>query len=287
MVESLVRAGLQEDLGRAGDITTTTVIRPGLRTRTRFVARSAGCIAGLSLARMAFALIDRDVRFTEVVFDGNVVKAGETLAVVEGNARSILMAERVALNFLSHLSGIATATWGVVQSVKGTKAKICCTRKTLPGFRAIQKYAVRAGGGFSHRFGLDDAVLIKDNHIAVAGGIAQVLESIRSRIGHLVKVELEVDTLEQLEEGLACGGVDAFLLDNMPSSQLRQAVHIINGRAIAEASGGITPLSAPEIAQTGVDILSIGWLTHSVSALDIGLDYEGYEGLWEETVRQA
>jgi nicotinate-nucleotide pyrophosphorylase (carboxylating) len=184
----------------------------------------------------------------------------------------MLTAERVALNFLCHLSGIATATAAIVEAVRGTRARVTCTRKTTPGLRAIQKYAVRVGGGANHRFGLDDAVLIKDNHIAAAGGIEPAVERVRGSIGHLVKVEVEVDTLSQLEEALAAG-VDAVLLDNMQPEELRRAVAMVNGRAITEASGGITPATAPAIAATGVDLISIGWLTHSVTALDIGLDY--------------
>ena len=204
--------------------------------------------------------------------DGTVLAPGDTIAVVAGPVRGILTGERVALNFLCHLSGIATATAAVVEAVRGTKARVVCTRKTMPGMRNLQKYAVRVGGGFNHRFGLDDAVLIKDNHIAAAGSIKVAVERARAAIGHLVKIELEVDTLVQLEEALAVG-VDAIVLDNMNVDQLRHAVAMVKGRAVLEASGGIRPENAAAIAATGIDLLSMGWLTHSVQILDIGLDY--------------
>lgn len=275
MLEPLVRAGLLEDLGCGGDLTTDALAAPGQRLRTALVARQPGVVAGLALARLAFTLMDPSVRFEVERPDGSAVASGERIARVTGPAPAILGGERVALNFLSHLCGIATATAGIVRAVAGTKARVCCTRKTLPGMRAIQKYAVRAGGGANHRFRLDDAILIKDNHIALAGGdVAHALAAARARAGHLVSIELEVDTLDQLAQALRAGGADAFLLDNMNPDQLREAVAMVNGRAVTEASGGITPDSAPEIAATGVDILSVGWLTHTVRALDIGLDYE-------------
>jgi len=204
--------------------------------------------------------------------DGSRLEPGDTIATIAGPARGILTAERVALNFLCHLSGIASATAAVVDSIRGTHARVICTRKTLPGLRNVQKYAIRVGGGLNHRFGLDDAVLIKDNHIAAAGGIGVAIERARAAIGHLVKIELEVDTLAQLAEGLAAG-VDAVLLDNMNVDEMRRAVTLVDGQAVTEASGGITPDTAPAIAATGVDLLSLGWLTHSVRQLDIGLDY--------------
>jgi len=196
------------------------------------------------------------------------------LAIVEGPARGILTAERVALNFLCHLSGVASATAGIVEAIKGHRARVVCTRKTMPGLRAVQKYAVRIGGGSNHRFGLDDAVLIKDNHIAVAGGLAPAVERARAATGHLVKIEVEVDTLAQLEEARRLG-VDAVLLDNMSLDELRRAVALVDRRAITEASGRVTPGTAPAIAATGVDLISVGWLTHSAAVLDIGLDYRG------------
>jgi nicotinate-nucleotide pyrophosphorylase (carboxylating) len=272
MIEDQVRAALLEDLGRAGDITTDAIIPPEVVAETALVARKPGVVAGLDLALLAFALIDPAIKVSIAKPDGSRLEKGDTIATVAGSARGILTAERVALNFLCHLSGIASATASIVQSIRGTKARVVCTRKTLPGLRILQKYAIRVGGGFNHRFGLDDAVLIKDNHIAAAGGINPAVKRARAAIGHLVKIELEVDTLAQLEEGLAAG-VDAILLDNMDVDMLCRAVAMTNGRAVLEASGGITPQTAPAIAATGVDLLSLGWLTHSAQVLDIGLDY--------------
>ncbi|GBQ33314.1 carboxylating nicotinate-nucleotide diphosphorylase [Gluconacetobacter azotocaptans] len=275
MLEPLVRAGLLEDFGCGGDLTTDALATPGQILHTALVARQDGVVAGLSLARLAFTLIDPAVRFTVERPDGSVVAPGTCIARVVGPAPALLGGERVALNFLSHLSGIATATAEIVRAVAGTRARVCCTRKTLPGMRAIQKYAVRAGGGSNHRFRLDDAILIKDNHIALAGGsVRAALDAARARAGHLVSIELEVDTLDQLAEALQAGGADVFLLDNMTPAQLREAVAMVAGRALTEASGGITPDTAAAIAATGVDILSLGWLTHTVRALDIGLDYD-------------
>jgi nicotinate-nucleotide pyrophosphorylase (carboxylating) len=272
LTEPLVRAALLEDIGRAGDITTDAIVSAGARARTALVARQAGRVAGLDLALLAFDLLDPSIATEVQRPDGSAVAAGDAIAILAGPARGILTAERVALNFLCHLSGIATATASIVDAVRGHRARVTCTRKTAPGLRAVQKYAVRVGGGANHRFGLDDAVLIKDNHIAAAGGIACAVERVRGAVGHLVKVEVEVDTLAQLGEALAAG-VDAVLLDNMPPEALREAVATVGGRAITEASGGITPATAPAIAATGVDLMSVGWLTHSTTALDIGLDY--------------
>jgi nicotinate-nucleotide pyrophosphorylase (carboxylating) len=272
MIEEQVRAALLEDLGRAGDITTDAIIPPSETAKTALVARKPGVIAGLDVALLAFELIDPAIKAQIEKPDGSRLAKGDTIATVAGPVRGILSAERVALNFLGHLSGIASATRGVVDAVAGTKARVICTRKTIPGLRNLQKYAVRVGGGFNHRFGLDDAVLIKDNHIAAAGGIKPAVERARAAIGHLVKLEIEVDTLAQLEEALAIGA-DAILLDNMSVDQMREAVGIVKGRALTEASGGITPQTAPAIAKAGVDLLSLGWLTHSVQQLDIGLDY--------------
>jgi nicotinate-nucleotide pyrophosphorylase (carboxylating) len=272
LIEPLVRAALAEDLGRAGDITTDALVPEAARAETALVARQPGVVAGLDVAALAFRLLDPAIAVTVARGDGSRVAPGEAIATVSGVARGILSAERVALNFLCHLSGIASSTRAIVDAVAGTKARITCTRKTTPGLRALQKYAVRAGGGANHRFGLDDAVLIKDNHVAVAGGIAPAILRARERIGHLVKVEVEVDTLEQLEEALRVG-IDAVLLDNMNVATLRRAVALVGGRAVTEASGRITPATAPEVAATGVDLISIGWLTHSVAVLDIGLDH--------------
>ncbi len=270
-LEPLVRMALLEDLGRAGDITTDAVVPADVRAEGALVARQPGVIAGLELARLAFSLIDPRVELTEVRGDGEAVLAGDVVARLRGPARGILTGERVALNFLSHLSGVATATAAIVRSIAGSKTRVVCTRKTTPGLRAVEKYAVRCGGGANHRFGLDDAMLIKDNHIAIAGGVEAALRRARAAAGHLVKIEIEVDTLEQLEAVLRIGA-DAVLLDNMDPDMLRQAVAIVDGRAVTEASGRISPQTAPGIAASGVDMMSIGWLTHSVQILDIGLD---------------
>jgi nicotinate-nucleotide pyrophosphorylase (carboxylating) len=272
MLEPLVRAALLEDLGRAGDLTTDAVVPPGVMARTALVARQPGVIAGLDLARLAFELIDPGISMQIERRDGEEVAPGDVIATISGPARGILTAERTALNFLGHLSGVASATASIVGAVRGHKAKIVCTRKTTPGLRAVEKYAVRAGGGGNHRFGLDDAVLIKDNHVAIAGGVAEALRRARAGVGHLVKIELEVDTLEQLGVALE-QGVDAVLLDNMGPDALTSAVALVAGRAVTEASGRITPSTAPAIAASGVDLISVGWLTHSAAVLDIGLDF--------------
>ena len=272
LIEPCVRAALLEDLGRAGDITTDAVIDPATQTRVALVAREAGAIAGLDFARLAFRLVDPEIRFDILRADGARVRPGKMIAEITGPARGILTAERVALNFLGRLSGIATATASIADHIGHTKAKVTCTRKTTPGLRFAEKYAVRAGGGANHRFGLDDAVLIKDNHIAIAGGVTVAIRRARAQIGHLVKIEVEVDTLAQLEEALT-ERPDAVLLDNMAPDMLRAAVTLIDGRAIAEASGRITAETAPAIAEAGVDLISAGWLTHSARVLDIGLDF--------------
>jgi nicotinate-nucleotide pyrophosphorylase (carboxylating) len=272
ILEPLVRAALLEDLGRAGDITTDAIVPADVPAQVALIARQPGIVAGLDLALLAFHLIEPRIAATVERPDGSRLVQGDVIATLSGPARGLLTAERVALNFLSHLSGIASATATIVAAVQGTRASICCTRKTMPGLRAVQKYAVRVGGGSNHRFGLDDAVLIKDNHLAIAGGIRSAVERARARTGHMVKIELEVETLAQLEEALALG-VDAVLLDNMDLPTLHRAVAMVDGRAITEASGRITPQTAPEVAATGVDLISIGWLTHSATVLDIGLDH--------------
>jgi nicotinate-nucleotide pyrophosphorylase (carboxylating) len=272
MLEPLVRAALLEDLGRAGDITTHTVVPAQARAETALVARQSGVMAGLDLAALAFRLIEPAIEIEVERPDGTRLVPGDRIATIDGPARGVLTAERVALNFLGHLSGVASATATLVDAVKGHKARICCTRKTMPGLRAVQKYAVRVGGGANHRLGLDDAVLIKDNHVVAAGGIGPAIEAARAGIGHLVKIEIEVDTLDQLRQALAVG-VDAVLLDNMNAETLAEAVRLIDGRAISEASGRITPATAPAIAASGVDLISAGWLTHSAAVLDIGLDW--------------
>ena len=273
-IEPAVRAALLEDLGRAGDLTTDAIVPADAVARTALVARQDGVVAGLDFAAIAFRLIDPGIRLEVARPDGTRLRPGDLIATVEGPARGILTAERVALNFLSHLSGVASATRGIADAIAGTRAQVCCTRKTMPGLRAAQKYAVRVGGGSNHRFGLDDAVLIKDNHVAIAGGVRKALARARAGVGHLVKIELEVDTLAQLEAELAVG-VDAVLLDNMGPETLRDAVGMVAGRAVTEASGRIRPDTAPAIAAAGVDLMSVGWLTHSAQVLDIGLDWVG------------
>ncbi len=272
LIEPIVRAGLTEDLGRAGDITTDAIIPASETARAVIAAREAGVVSGLIAADLAFKLVDASVRLTPRAPDGSEVSAGSVIAELEGPARAILTGERVALNFIVHLSGVATATQRLVKAIAGTRARIICTRKTLPGLRVLQKYAVRCGGGFNHRFGLDDAVLIKDNHIAAAGGVAASIKALRGRLGPMVKIEIEVDTLAQLEEALAAGA-EAILLDNMPPEMMKRAVGITNGRASLEASGGVTQDRVRAIAESGVDFISSGALTHSARAMDVGLDF--------------
>jgi nicotinate-nucleotide pyrophosphorylase (carboxylating) len=274
MIEPLVRETLLEDLGRAGDITTDAVVPAEARAETALVARKPGVVAGLDFALAAFRLIDPAIVVQVQRQDGSRLAPGDTIATITGPARGILTAERTALNFLCHLSGVASATRGVVDAIAAYKTAVVCTRKTMPGLRAAQKYAVRVGGGSNHRFGLDDAVLIKDNHVAIAGGIRAAVERVRAGVGHMVKIELEVDTLAQLEQALALR-LDAVLLDNMDPTMLRDAAGMVDGRMITEASGGIRPDTAVAIAASGVDLMSIGWLTHSAQVLDIGLDYLG------------
>ena len=273
MIEPLVRAALLEDLGQAGDLTTDSIVPADARARMTIRSRQAGVVAGLDLARVAFALVDPRIALRIETPDGGVVAPGTVVGVLEGPARGLLTAERTALNFLCRLSGIASVTASIVASVRPHKAQIVDTRKTTPGLRAIEKYAVRVGGGGNHRFGLDDAVLIKDNHVAIAGGIRPAIERAKAGVGHLVKIEVEVDTLAQLEDALAVG-VDAVLLDNMAPAMLREAVKMVAGRAITEASGRVTPETAPAIAASGVDLISVGWITHSAPVLDLGLDFE-------------
>jgi len=273
LLEPLVRATLLEDLGRAGDITTDAIVPAGQSAVAKLVARQNGVVAGIDLAKLAFELIDPSIRMEVAAEDGTAVAPGSLVATLSGPARGILTAERTALNFLGHLSGIASATAGIVAAIHGTRTKVVCTRKTTPGLRAVEKYAVRAGGGANHRFGLDDAMLIKDNHVAIAGGVREALRRARGAAGHLVRIELEVDTLGQLEEALA-EGVDAVLLDNMTPDHLAKAVAMVAGCAVTEASGRITPATAPAIAASGVDLISVGWITHSAAVLDIGLDFE-------------
>jgi nicotinate-nucleotide pyrophosphorylase (carboxylating) len=271
LYEPIVDAALREDLGRAGDQTTDAVVPADATATARLVARRAGRVAGLPVACRAFTLLDPRVQVDLRAEDGEDVAAGATLALISGPARPILSAERVALNLLGRLCGIATVTREVVASVAGTRARVACTRKTTPGLRVLEKYAVRVGGGANHRFGLDDAVLIKDNHVAVAGGVAEAVHRARAAVGHLVKVEVEVTGLTQVSEALEAGA-DAVLLDNMTPEAMREAVALVAGRAVTEASGGITPENAAVVAATGVEVISLGWLTHSAPALDVALD---------------
>ncbi len=270
-VEPIIRAALAEDLGRAGDITTDSIIPADAVATARIAARKDGRVAGLDAALIAFRLLDPGVAVQIDVADGGDVRPGGIIATLSGSARALLTAERTALNVMGRLSGIATATRALVREVDGTKARIVCTRKTTPGLRVLEKHAVKLGGGFNHRFGLDDAVLIKDNHIAVAGGVRAAVERVRATIGHMVKVEVEVDTLDQLDELLGLP-VDVVLLDNMDPDTLRRAVRMIDGRLLAEASGNVTLATVRAIAETGVDMISCGWLTHSAPNLDLGLD---------------
>jgi nicotinate-nucleotide pyrophosphorylase (carboxylating) len=274
LVEPIVRAALVEDLGRAGDITSDAVIPATAHLRGAIVAREPGVIAGVDVACMAFMLIDPAITLAVDCPDGSPVGRGDPVIRLEGPARSVLSAERVALNLICRLSGVATATAALVEAIRPHgHARIVCTRKTTPGLRSLEKHAVRAGGGANHRFGLDDAVLIKDNHIAVAGSIRAAVERARAAVGHLVKFEIEVDTLDQLDEVLEVGA-DAVLLDNMSPDTLSEAVRRVDGRAITEASGRITAAMAPAIAAAGVDLISTGWITHSAPILDLGLDVE-------------
>ncbi len=275
LIEPIVRAALLEDLGRAGDITSDAVVPAEARIDAVVAARQPGVLAGLEAGLLAFELLDPTLRIERLRHDGDRVERGQQVARIKGNARAVLAAERTALNLICRLSGVASATRSLVDAVEGHKAKIVCTRKTTPGLRILEKEAVRLGGGANHRFGLDDAMLIKDNHVALAGGVGAALDRARAHAGHLVKIELEVDTLDQLAEALdhsGTHGVDAVLLDNMDPPTLRRAVAMVAGRAVTEASGRITRETAPEIAAAGVDLISSGWITHSAPILDLGLD---------------
>ena len=271
LLEPLVRMALLEDLGRAGDLTTDTIVPADAQDSLRLVARQGGVLAGVDLARLAFHLLDSSLVFEPLCGDGTVLAPGMEIARIRGKSRAILTAERTALNYLCHLSGVASATYSIAQAIQPYGTRVTCTRKTMPGLRALQKYAVRVGGGSNHRFGLDDAVLIKDNHIALAGDVATAVGRARAGVGHMVKIELEVDTLAQLDAALQLG-VDVVLLDNMDLETLRTAVAMCRGKAVTEASGRITPETAPQVAATGVDQIAVGWLTHSAKVLDIGLD---------------
>jgi nicotinate-nucleotide pyrophosphorylase (carboxylating) len=271
LIEPVVRAALAEDLGRAGDITSAACIAPHARLAARFAARRPGVVAGLACARLALLALDPSASFEAAASDGDHVPAGAVLARVDAHARALLSAERTALNLLGRLSGVATLTHAYVRAVAGAGAVITDTRKTTPGLRALEKYAVRCGGGVNHRFGLDDAILIKDNHVAAAGGVGPAIRRAKAAVGHLVRIEAEVDGLDQLDEALAAGP-DVIMLDNFSLGDLRAAVARAKGRAVLEASGGVTLETVRAIAETGVDVISVGALTHSAPVLDIGLD---------------
>ncbi|MEP3048664.1 MAG: carboxylating nicotinate-nucleotide diphosphorylase [Roseibium sp.] len=273
MIDEVVKSALLEDWGRAGDVTSQATIPSDAKATAVIAARKPGTLAGIGLARSAFEQTDRVLSFTELKQDGDRLAPKDIVARIEGPARALLSAERVALNFLGHLSGIATATAGFADLIAHTKADIVCTRKTTPGLRAFEKYAVKCGGGSNHRFGLDDAILIKDNHIAVAGGVTQAIQAAKKFAGHLVKIEVEVDTLEQLQEALK-SAPDVVMLDNMPPEVLKKAVELAGGQVLLEASGGIEMDTVKAVAEAGVDLISSGWITHSAPVLDLGLDIE-------------
>lgn len=273
LLEPLVRAALIEDLGPSGDITSRLVIPPATRYRARLNARTAGVISGMQIAALAFRLVDPGLAVVIHRPDGSACAPGDLLMEIEGAAQSILTAERVALNFAGRLSGIATLTAAFVAQTVGTQTRITCTRKTTPGLRLVEKAAVQHGGGFNHRFGLGDAILIKDNHIAAAGGIRPALTAARAHASHMMKIEVEVDTLIQLGDLLEIGGADVVLLDNMDTATLRQAVQMASGRLVTEASGNMSLPRIAEVAATGVDYISVGALTHSAPNLDLGLDF--------------
>ena len=273
VVEDVVKRALLEDLGDAGDITTKTTIPAGAQTSAVIAARKPGIVAGVQCALAAFHLVDPTIKTELVKGDGSTLNKSDAVIRLSGPARGILTAERVALNFLGHLSGVATATAALVDGTHGTSAKIVCTRKTTPGLRALEKHAVRCGGGFNHRFGLYDAVMIKDNHIAAAGSIVGAVKAARGTLGHMVKIEVEADRLGQVKEALAAGA-DVIMLDNMSPEDMTKAVALVDGHAVLEASGNVTAETVPVIARTGVDIISSGWITHSAPTLDLGMDFE-------------
>jgi len=273
LLEPLVRMALTEDLAPMGDATTRAVIPAGVTYEARLNAREAGVVSGMQIAAMAFRLVDPALKIETQIADGQPCAPGDVLMTIEGSAASILMGERVALNFAGRMTGIATLTAGFVAQTAGTETRITCTRKTTPGLRAIEKLAVTHGGGFNHRYGLSDAILIKDNHVAAAGGIRAVLEAAKAARSHMMRIELEVDRIEQLEEALAIGGADVVLLDNMETETLKEAVRINAGRVTLEASGNMKLERIAEVAATGVDYISSGALTHSARTLDLGLDF--------------
>lgn len=272
-IDDLIRRALAEDLDAAGDITTSATVPRERRASAVIAVRKPGVVAGIPIALRVFQIVDPNLALMERAADGAKVAPGDVVLELDGSAASILIGERVALNFLGHLSGVATATAALVAAVAHTRARICCTRKTTPGLRALEKYAVRCGGAVNHRMGLFDAILIKDNHIAAAGGVTAAIQAARAAVAKDTKVEVEVDTLDQLDEALEIG-IDQVLLDNMDPAQLKEAVARVRGRAITEASGSITAATAGPIAESGVDLLSVGWITHSAPCLDLGLDFK-------------
>ncbi len=273
ILEPMVRNALLEDLGSYGDITTRTVVDADTTYTATINAREDAVVSGMQIAELAFRLVDPALKVTVHTPDGTACKPGDTLVTIEGLARSILSGERVALNFAGRLSGIATKTAGFVEKAKGTKARVTCTRKTTPGLRIVEKLAVLHGGGFNHRYSLSDAILIKDNHIAAAGGVRAVLEAVKAKASHMTAVEIEVDRLDQLEEALEVGGASVVLLDNMDNDMLAEAVKIVDGRMLTEASGNVKLDRIASIAATGVDYISSGALTHSAQTVDFGLDF--------------
>ena len=273
LLEPMVRHALHEDLGAYGDVTTRAVIPAATTYAARINAREAGVVSGLQIAAIAFRLVDPALKITTRLGDGAACAPGDTLMEIEGSAASILTAERVALNFAGRLSGIATLTAGFVKETGGTATRVTCTRKTTPGLRAAEKLAVLHGGGFNHRYGLSDAILIKDNHIAAAGGIRAALEAATASASHMLKIEIEVDTLDQLAQVLEVGGADVVLLDNMSTPDLARAVEMVGGRLVTEASGNMRRERVAEVCATGVDYVSSGALTHSARTLDLGLDF--------------
>ncbi len=272
LLSPFVKQALEEDLGRRGDVTSIAIIDEMQTASLQIVSREDGIIAGIDLAKIAFLEVDSTIKFKAMVKDGNTIQKGTIIAIVSGNARALLAAERTALNFLTHLSGIATEVYKIKSIVQDYPVEITCTRKTIPGLRILQKYAVRAGGGRNHRMGLDDAILIKDNHIAVAGSITEAIRRAKAYAGHLIPIEVEVDTIDQLKLALE-EGINLVLLDNMPPETLKEAVKLCQGKCLTEASGGISPETVLEVAKTGVNFIAMGWITHSAKSLDIGLDY--------------
>ena len=272
LLSPFVKQALEEDLGRRGDVTSIAIIDEMQTASLQIVSREDGIIAGIDLAKIAFLEVDSTIKFKAMVKDGNTIQKGTIIAIVSGNARALLAAERTALNFLTHLSGIATEVYKIKLIVQDYLVEITCTRKTIPGLRILQKYAVRAGGGRNHRMGLDDAILIKDNHIAVAGSITEAIRRAKAYAGHLIPIEVEVDTIDQLKLALE-EGINLVLLDNMPPETLKEAVKLCQGKCLTEASGGISPETVLEVAKTGVNFIAMGWITHSAKSLDIGLDY--------------